>query len=190
MSRESHVAGMGAGSTAPFRNTRTNLVYWKIKWPTRAAPGGAPPPTSWMPIARSGVCLVIADAALTGLLTKKGTRQDRRVARPLSPLAAGFASVRRRGPPRASFSHSLTAPSAGSHNGGSCELSLARGCYNLAPRRTFTSNAALAPSTPARATPSLRQPRGREFLPEMSPGGRSTSRSLRERIIWFCMDGP
>src|SRR5713101_6696878 len=76
------------------------------------------------------------------------TRPDR--------LAQGFTFVRCCGSPRASSPHGLTAPAPASHDGEYCvQLPPARGCYHLAPRRTFTSNPVPMPGTPGRATPSL-----------------------------------
>ena len=72
-------------------------------------------------------------------------------------LAQGFTYVRCCGSPRASSPHGLTAPALASHDGKDCvQLPPARGCYHLAPRRTFTSNPVPMPGTPGRATPSLR----------------------------------
>src|SRR5208283_1498734 len=72
-------------------------------------------------------------------------------------LAQGFTFVRCCGSPRASSPHGLTAPAPASHDGEDCvRLPPARGCYHLAPRRTFTSNPVPMPGTPGRATPSLR----------------------------------
>src|SRR5277367_4089604 len=67
-------------------------------------------------------------------------------------LAQGFTCVRCCGSPRASSPHDLTAPALASHDGRDCvQLPLARGCYHLAPRRTFTSNPVPMPGTPQRA---------------------------------------
>src|ERR1700722_501034 len=64
-------------------------------------------------------------------------------------LAQGFTCVRCCGTPRASSPHDLTAPALASHDGRDCvQLPLARGCYHLAPRRTFTSNPVPMPGTP------------------------------------------
>src|SRR5271170_1987532 len=64
-------------------------------------------------------------------------------------LAQGFTCVRCCGSPRASSPHDLTAPALASHDGRDCvQLPLARGCYHLAPRRTFTSNPVPMPGTP------------------------------------------
>jgi hypothetical protein len=69
-------------------------------------------------------------------------------------LAQRFTFVRCCGSPRASSPHGLTAPAPAPHDGGYCvQLPPARGCYHLAPRRTFTSNPVPMPGTP---TPSLR----------------------------------
>src|ERR1700683_4355951 len=66
-------------------------------------------------------------------------------------LAQEFTFVRCHGLPRASSPHGLTAPA-------DCRLTtpphcvqlpLARGCYQLAPRRTFTSNPVPMPGTPS-----------------------------------------
>src|ERR1700676_236937 len=68
-------------------------------------------------------------------------------------LAQGFTCVRCCGTPRASSPHDLTAPALASHDGRDCvQLPLARGCYHLAPRRTFTSNPVPMPGTPGAAT--------------------------------------
>src|SRR5208283_4252512 len=72
-------------------------------------------------------------------------------------LAQGLPFVRCCGSPRASSPHGLTAPAPASHDGEYCvQLPPARGCYHLAPRRTFTSNPVPMPGTPGRAPPSLR----------------------------------
>src|SRR5271168_3230913 len=64
-------------------------------------------------------------------------------------LAQGFTHVRCCGSPRASSPHGLTAPALASHDGRDCvQLPPARGCYHLAPRRTFTSNPVPMPGTP------------------------------------------
>src|SRR5271156_821824 len=56
-------------------------------------------------------------------------------------LAQGFTHVRCCGSPRASSPHGLAAPALASRDGRDCvQLPPARGCYHLAPRRTFTSN--------------------------------------------------
>src|SRR5271169_2854867 len=63
-------------------------------------------------------------------------------------LAQGFTSVRCCGAPRASSPHGLAAPALASHDGRDCvQLPPARGCYHLAPRRTFTSNPVPMPGT-------------------------------------------
>src|SRR5258708_13723146 len=63
-------------------------------------------------------------------------------------LGQGFTCVRCCGTPRASSPHDLTAPALASHDGRDCvQLPLARGCYHLAPRRTFTSNPVPMPGT-------------------------------------------
>jgi hypothetical protein len=68
-----------------------------------------------------------------------------RSARPVQ----GFTCVRCCGSPRASSPHGLTAPGLASHDGTLCvQLPPARGCYQLAPRRTFTSNPVPMPGTP------------------------------------------
>src|SRR5271163_585540 len=65
-------------------------------------------------------------------------------------LAQGFTSVRCCGAPRASSPHGLAAPALASRDGRDCvQLPPARGCYHLAPRRTFTSNPAPMPGTPS-----------------------------------------
>src|SRR5271168_4082559 len=70
-------------------------------------------------------------------------------------LAQGFTHVRCCGSPRASSPHGLAAPALASHDGRDCvQLPPARGCYHLAPRRTFTSNPVPMPGTPS--TPPLR----------------------------------
>src|ERR1700728_3677921 len=67
-------------------------------------------------------------------------------------LAQGFTCVRCCGSPRASSPHGLTAPAPASHDGEYCvQLPPARGCYHLAPRRTFTSNPVPMPGTPTPA---------------------------------------
>src|SRR5271156_4434211 len=82
-------------------------------------------------------------------------------------LAQGFTCVRCCGSPRASSPHDLTAPALASHDGRDCvQLPLARGCYHLAPRRTFTSNPVPMPGTP---TPSLRHPRGGILIQIVAP---------------------
>src|ERR1700692_573988 len=56
-------------------------------------------------------------------------------------LAQGFTCVRCCGSPRASSPHGLTAPALASPDGSHCvQLPPARGCYQLAPQRTFPSN--------------------------------------------------
>src|SRR5271166_5483948 len=63
-------------------------------------------------------------------------------------LAQGLPFVRCCGSSRASSPHGLTAPGPASHDGDDCvQLPLARGCYHLAPRRTFTSNPVPMPGT-------------------------------------------
>src|SRR5271170_4889330 len=65
-------------------------------------------------------------------------------------LAQGFTHVRCCGSPRASSPHGLAAPALASRDGRDCvQLPPARGCYHLAPRRTFTSNPAPMPGTPS-----------------------------------------
>src|SRR5271168_4205102 len=67
-------------------------------------------------------------------------------------LAQGFTHVRCCGSPRASSPHGLAAPALASHDGRDCvQLPPARGCYHLAPRRTFTSNPVPMPGTPSTA---------------------------------------
>src|SRR5271166_526072 len=67
-------------------------------------------------------------------------------------LAQGLPFVRCCGSSRASSPHGLTAPGPASHDGDDCvQLPLARGCYHLAPRRTFTSNPVPMPGTHANA---------------------------------------
>src|ERR1035441_8241364 len=65
-------------------------------------------------------------------------------------LALGFTFVRCCGSPRASSPHGLAAPGSwASLDGGPCvQLPLARGCYQLAPQRTFASNPVPMPGTP------------------------------------------
>src|SRR6202158_2271691 len=64
-------------------------------------------------------------------------------------LAQGFTCVRCCGSPRASSPHGLTAPGLASPDGSHCvQLPPARGCYQLAPQRTFTSNPVPMPGTP------------------------------------------
>src|SRR5271168_360467 len=61
-------------------------------------------------------------------------------------LAQGFTHVRCCGSPRASSPHGLAAPALASRDGRDCvQLPPARGCYHLAPRRTFTSNPVTIP---------------------------------------------
>src|SRR5271156_656006 len=63
-------------------------------------------------------------------------------------LAQGFTHVRCCGSPRASSPHGLAAPALASRDGRDCvQLPPARGCYHLAPRRTFTSNPLPMPGT-------------------------------------------
>src|SRR5271154_3074201 len=65
-------------------------------------------------------------------------------------LAQRFTHVRCCGSPRASSPHGLAAPALASRDGKDCvQLPLARGCYHLAPRRTFTSNPVPMPGTPS-----------------------------------------
>src|SRR5271169_6387304 len=65
-------------------------------------------------------------------------------------LAQGFTSVRCCGAPRASSPHGLAAPALASRDGTDCvQLPPARGCYHIAPRRTFTSNPVPMPGTPS-----------------------------------------
>jgi hypothetical protein len=72
-------------------------------------------------------------------------------------LAQGFTHIRCCGSPRASSPHGLTAPALASHDGRYCvQLPPARGCYHLAPRRTFTSNPVPMPGTPTFRYASLR----------------------------------
>src|SRR5208283_175000 len=67
-------------------------------------------------------------------------------------LAQGFTCVRCCGSPRASSPHGLTAPALASPDGSHCvQLPPARGCYQLAPQRTFTSNPVPMPGTPPHA---------------------------------------
>src|ERR1700739_2535173 len=67
-------------------------------------------------------------------------------------LAQGFTHVRCCGSPRASSPHGLAARALASHDGRDCvQLPPARGCYHLAPRRTFTSNPVPMPGTPPAA---------------------------------------
>src|SRR5271165_4789298 len=69
-------------------------------------------------------------------------------------LAQGLPFVRCCGSSRASSPHGLTAPGPASHDGDDCvQLPLARGCYHLAPRRTFTSNPVPMPGTHGGVTP-------------------------------------
>src|SRR5450755_1580362 len=67
-------------------------------------------------------------------------------------LAQGFTCVRCCGSPRASSPHGLAAPALASDDGSHCvQLPPARGCYQLAPQRTFTSNPVPMPGTPPSA---------------------------------------
>src|SRR5580704_13909564 len=85
-------------------------------------------------------------------------------------LAQGFTCVRCCGTPRASSPHDLTAPALASHDGRDCvQLPLARGCYHLAPRRTFTSNPVPMPGTPSRGK-------------KVSPSPSSTDVPARKRV--------
>ena len=72
-------------------------------------------------------------------------------------LAQGFTSVRCCGSPRASSPHGLTAPAPCLATRMLHAVPPARGCYHLAPQRTFTSNPVPMPGTPGRATPSRRR---------------------------------
>src|SRR5271163_2782388 len=75
-------------------------------------------------------------------------------------LAQGFTHVRCCGSPRASSPHGLSAPALASHDGRDCvQLPPARGCYHLAPRRTFTSNPVPMPGTPSSLRSSQRRSR-------------------------------
>ena len=67
-------------------------------------------------------------------------------------LAQRFTCVRCCDPPRASSPHGLTAPESwASPDGLPCvQLPPARGCYQLAPQRTCTSNPVPMPGTPPR----------------------------------------
>src|SRR5271169_1105307 len=68
-------------------------------------------------------------------------------------LAQEFTIVRCHGSPRASSPHGLTAPATPSHDAIRCvQLPPARGCYQRAPRRTFTSNPVPMPGTPPAAS--------------------------------------
>src|SRR5277367_2675506 len=72
-------------------------------------------------------------------------------------LAQGFTHVRCCGSPRASSPHGLAAPALAPRDGrDSVQLPPARGCYHLAPRRTFTSNPAPMPGTPVAPLVGLR----------------------------------
>ena len=67
-------------------------------------------------------------------------RRVRRHADPAGPACSGFTHVRCCGSPRASSPHGLAGQALASHDGRDCvQLPPARGCYHLAPRRTFTS---------------------------------------------------
>ena len=73
-------------------------------------------------------------------------------------LAQGFTCVRCCGSPRASSPHGLTAPAPASHDDKYCvQLPPTRGCYHLAPRRTFTSNPVPMPGTPPSVPTPMRQ---------------------------------
>jgi len=93
-------------------------------------------------------------------------------------LAQGFTCVRCCGSPRASSPHGLTAPALASHDGSHCvQLPLARGCYQLAPQRTFTSNPVPMPGTP----PSFEMlnPRNLRSGGRMRPGGDDSAGERR-----------
>src|SRR5260370_2762345 len=92
------------------------------------------------------------------------------------PPAEGFTCVRCCGSPRSSSPHGLTAPGMASHDGILCvQLPPARGCYQLAPRRTFTSNPVPMPGTPMLAckgklrVAALPPPRGGAFDSPCAP---------------------
>src|SRR6202041_3627165 len=88
-------------------------------------------------------------------------------------LAQGFTCVRCCGTPRASSPHDLTAPALASHDGRDCvQLPLARGCYHLAPRRTFTSNPVPMPGTRRVGE------KGYSFAPLTEPDMRATHPAL------------
>src|SRR5277367_1572726 len=74
-------------------------------------------------------------------------------------LAQGFTHVRCCGSPRASSPHGLAAPALASRDGRDCvQLPPARGCYHIAPRRTFTSNPVPMPGTPSMSSTALSAP--------------------------------
>src|SRR5271157_3935061 len=92
-------------------------------------------------------------------------------------LAQGFTCVRCCGSPRASSPHGLTAPALASHDGSHClQLPPARGCYQLAPQRTFTSNPVPMPGTPPPWTVSRAdfdaQARRLDIRIDFAPGSR------------------
>src|SRR5271165_5513047 len=94
-----------------------------------------------------------------------------------SGLHRGLPFVRCCGSPRTSSPHGLTAPAPASHDGEDCvQLPPARGCYHLAPRRTFTCNPVPMPGTHASPlAPLLRtrsRPQGRHSRPLRSAGNR------------------
>src|SRR5271165_6261855 len=93
-------------------------------------------------------------------------------------LAQGLPFVRCCGSPRASSPHGLTAPAPASPDGGYCvQLPPARGCYHLAPRRTFTSNPVPMPGTHGGGR--------REAGPAASPPLRRRSSDEATRLIPF-----
>src|SRR5271168_2263616 len=103
-------------------------------------------------------------------------------------LAQGFTHVRCCGSPRASSPHGLAAPALASRDGRDCvQLPPARGCYHLAPRRTFTSNPVPMPGTHVRF--SRIRLSSREFLSSRlsrrQPGRvKREQPGFREEGIW------
>ena len=101
-------------------------------------------------------------------------------------LAQGFTCVRCCGSPRASSPHGLTAPALASHDGKDCvQLPPARGCYHLAPRRTFTSNPVPMPGTPPSVpTPMRRRQQTRQNATYRSRKSVQTSGTGSESHLW------
>ena len=101
-------------------------------------------------------------------------------------LAQGFTYIRCCGSPRASSPHGLTAPALASHDGKDCvQLPPARGCYHLAPRRTFTSNPVPMPGTPGRGAgyAGCRFPNWRERRQDRRTRARDRAAAGRSRFF-------